>query len=313
MDLQYRLSPHVTASFRDSFQKSSNVFNQPDLVSAGAVNGSTQIPTAAVISPVADRLTNTGTAGLTYQFSPTSMIGGGGTFSNLHYSAPSEVPGLVDSNSRGGSAFYNRRIGKKHYVGVLYQYSRIAAFPVGPEFDTQTHAGLLFYTVYLKPSLSFSFAGGPQHYEAVQSSLFHSRSWSPTATASVGWQGHRATLAAGYSRSVTAGGGLIGAFNSNAANASARWQIARRWSIGYVASYAVYKNITPLLGSANSGGHSVSGTVSVQHPIGEHFNAETGYTRLHQSFGGIAVISGAPDTNREFISVSYQFNRALGR
>ena len=49
MDFQYRLSPHVTASFRDSFQKSSNVFNQPDVLSAGAVNGSTQIPTAAVI------------------------------------------------------------------------------------------------------------------------------------------------------------------------------------------------------------------------------------------------------------------------
>jgi hypothetical protein len=313
MDFQYRLSRHVTGSFRDSFQKSSNVFNQPDLVSASAVNGSTQIPTAAVISPVADRLTNTGTAGLTYQFSPTSMIGGGGTFSNLHYSAPSEVPGLVDSNSRGGSAFYNRRIGKKHYVGVLYQYSRIAAFPVGPEFDTQTHAGLLSYTVYLKPSLSFSFAGGPQHYEAVQSSLFHSRSWSPTATASVGWQGHRANLAAGYSRSVTAGGGLIGAFNSNAANASARWQIARRWSIGSVAGYAVYKNITPLVASANPGGHSISGSILVQHQIGDHFNAEAGYTRLHQSFSDIAVISGAPDTNREFISISYQFNRALGR
>jgi hypothetical protein len=90
MDFQYRLSPHVTGSFRDSFQKSSNVFNQPDVLSDGAVNGSTQIPTAAVISPVADRLTNTGTAGLTYQFSPTSMIGAGGAFSNLHYPRPSK-------------------------------------------------------------------------------------------------------------------------------------------------------------------------------------------------------------------------------
>ena len=31
IDLQYRLSPHVTFSARDGFQKTSNVFNQPDL------------------------------------------------------------------------------------------------------------------------------------------------------------------------------------------------------------------------------------------------------------------------------------------
>lgn len=313
MDFQYRLSPHVTASFRDSFQKSSNVFNQPDVLSSGAVNGSTQIPAVAVIAPVADRLTNTGTADLTYQFSPSDMIGGGGMFSILHYPTSSEVPGLFDSNSRGGSAFYSRRIAKKHYLGVLYQYSRIAASPVGPEFDTQTHAALLFYTVYLRPNLSFSFAGGPQHYEAAQKSLFDSRSWSPTATASLGWQGRRTAFAAGYSRSVTAGGGLVGAFNSNAANASARWQMKRAWSIGSAAGYAIYKNVTPLLTFANPGGHSISGSLSLQHSIGEHFNAEAGYTRLHQSFTGIAVISGAPDTNREFISISYQFARPLGR
>ena len=313
MDFQYRLSPHVTASFRDYFQKSSNVFNQPDVLSAGAVNGSTQIPTAAVIAPVADRLTNTGTAELTYQFSPRGMIGAGGTFSNLHYPNSSAVPGLVDSNSRGGSAFYSRRLGKKHYVGLQYQYSRIAAFPVGPEFDTQTHAALLFYTIYFRPNLSLSFAGGPQHYEVVQSSLFGSKSWSPSAIASLGWQGRRTTFAAGYSRSVTAGGGLIGAFNSNATNASARWQMKRTWNIGSAASYAIYKNITPFLAYGTPGGHSISGSVSLQHLFGEHFTAEAGYTRLRQSFSGIAAISGAPNTNREFISISYQFNRPLGR
>jgi len=313
IDLQYRLSPHVTASFRDSFQRSSNVFNQPDLLSAGAVYGSGQVPTAAVISPVADRLSNTGAAGLTYQFSATGMIGGSGTFSNLHYPNPSQVPGLYDSNSRGGSAFYSYRISKKHYAGLLYQYSRIAAFPVGPLFETQTHSALLFYTVYLRPDLSLSFAAGPQHYEATQSSLFASRSWSPTATASLGWQGRRTSIAGGYSRSVTGGGGLVGAFTSNAANATARWQMRRTWSIGSAASYAIYKNITPLLTSGNPGGHSISGSVSLQHQIGEHFNAEAGYTRLHQSFGEIAVISGAPNTNREFISISYQFAKPLGR
>jgi hypothetical protein len=112
---------------------------------------------------------------------------------------------------------------------------------------------------------------------------------------------------------VTGGGGLIGAFNSNAANASARWQMRRKWSVGSVATYAIYKNVTQLLTFGTPGGHSISGSISLQRSIGEHFNAEAGYTRLHQSFGDVAVISGAPDTNREFISISYQFIRPLGR
>jgi len=312
IDVRYRLSPHVTVSVRDSFQKSSNVFNQPDLLSAGAVYGSPQPSTAAVIPPVADRLTNTANAELTYQFSATGMIGAGGTFTNLHFPDPTEVPGLFDSASRGGSAFYSHRLSRKHYVGALYQYSRILAYPVGATNETQTHAILAFYTIYLKPNLTLSLSGGPQHYETAQVPA-SSRSWTPAATASLGWQGRHTTFATSYSRIVTGGGGLIGAFHSNTANASARWQIARTWNIGAAGNYAIYKTLSPFFFLASPGGHTVSGTVSMQHQIREHFNAELGYTRLHQSFNGIPLISANPDTNREYISISYQFTRPLGR
>ena len=53
INLQYRLSPHVTFSARDSFQKSSNVFNQPFFGSAAPVSGGTQKPNFSVIAPVA--------------------------------------------------------------------------------------------------------------------------------------------------------------------------------------------------------------------------------------------------------------------
>ncbi|HXZ39900.1 MAG TPA: hypothetical protein VEG68_04110 [Terriglobales bacterium] len=312
LDLQYRLSPHVTASVHDSFQKSSNVFNQPNLLSEG-VYGSPQAPTLAVIPPVADLLRNTAKAELTYQFSATGMIGVSGTFTNLHYPDPTEVPGLYDSSTRGGSAFYSYRLSRKHYVGAMYQYSRILAYPVGATSETQTHAVLAFYTIYLKPNLSLSLSGGPQHYDTAQAAVPASQSWTPAAAASLGWQGHHTTFAASYSRIVNGGGGLIGAFHSNSANASARWQIARTWIVGSGANYAIYKTLTPFFFLGNPGGHTVSGTVYLQHQLSEHFNAELGYTRLHQSFSGITVISANPDTNREYISISYQFSRPLGR
>jgi hypothetical protein len=312
LDVQYRLSPHVSASVRDMFQKSSNVFNQPSLFSEG-VYGSPQPPTVAVIPPVADLLNNTANAELTYQFSATGMVGAGGTFTNLHFPDPAEVPGLFDSASRGGSAFYSHRLSRRHYVGTLYQYSRILAYPVGATSATQTQTIFAFYTIYLKPNLSLSLSGGPQHYDTAQAPLPVSRSWTPAATASLGWQGRHTTFAASYLRIVSGGGGLIGAFHSNSANASARWQIARTWNVGSAANYAIYKALTPFFFLANSGGHAVSGTVSIQHQLNEHFNAELGYMRLHQSFDGISVISANPDTNREYISISYQFSRPLGR
>ena len=57
----------------------------------------------------------------------------------------------------------------------------------------------------------------------------------------------------------------------------------------------------------------ISGTVSAQHSIGGRLTLDVGYMHLHQSYASIAVISSAPDTNREYISFSYQFARPLGR
>ena len=85
IDLQYRLSPHVTVSAKDGFQKTSSVFNQPDLTSALAVSGGTQVANFSVIAPIANVLTNSGNVGITVQFAPNGMVGASGTFTNLHY------------------------------------------------------------------------------------------------------------------------------------------------------------------------------------------------------------------------------------
>src|SRR5271163_1386680 len=306
-NLQYRLSPHLTASVRDTLLKSSNVFNQLDPLSRGSISGSAQSPTIGVYATAANQLNNAANAELTYQFSQNGMIGAAGVFTNLHYLDPAEAPGLYDSNSSGGSAFYNHRLSERHYIGATYQYSRILTYPVNAQAETQTHSILLFYTIYLNPKLSFSVSSGPQHFDVVQNSAPAYRSWSPAVTASMGWQGRHTNFAVSYGRTVTSGGGLAGAFLSNSASASGRWQLARTWNVGSVASYAINKNVTPASFSSNPGGHSVYGTIALQHSLNEHVTAQIGYTRLQQNYSGIQVISNAPDTNREFVSVTYQF------
>ena len=314
LNFQYRLSPHITVTVRDTFLKTSNLLNQPFPPYGGSISGSAQSPLKAVVAPTADQLNNNANMELTYQFGRNTMIGASGTFTNLHFPNPSEAIGLSNSDSQGGSVFYSYRLSRTLYFGATYQYSRIFSYPQNePQNETQTNAGLLFFTIYLKPNLSLSLSGGPQHYNFSQPSLRSSGSWSPAAIVSMGWQGHHTSFSALYAQVITAGEGLSGAYHSNSANASARWQLERNWTVGLTAGYAVTANVDSTMSQANPGGRSASVTASVQHPVSERVNVEFGYTRLHQSYPTIAVVSNAPNTNREYIAVSYRFTRPLGR
>ena len=319
IDEHYRVSPHVTLSGGDSFHKSSSVFNQPDQGSA-SVSGGAQAPNLSVVAPIAELLSNTGNVGATYQFAANGMVGGNGTFTNLHYPNPAQVPGLSDSSSQGASAFSSLRISKMHYVGVNYQYQRLVSYPTEGLNETQTHAIFFFYTLYASTAFSLSFFGGPQHSDTVQPplpplniQLPAARAWTPAAGGRLSWQGRLTSAAVSYKHIISGGGGLFGAVHLDSASASIQQQIARSLSGSIAASYAQNDVLgSPLSGGA-SNGHTVSGTASLQKQFGEHINLQFGYTRLHQSYSGVAVLSTNPDTNREFISVSYQFSRPLGR
>jgi hypothetical protein len=313
LDYQFRLRPYTTMSMRDSFVESSSVFNQSNPIAEGGVSGTLQPSTASVIAPFAKQITNTVTAGISQQVSQDAMIGGGGVFELLHYLNPSQAQGLSDSTSSGGSAFFNRRLGSMQYLGVAYQFAHILASPQNAQSETLTNTILPYYTIYPNGSTSLSLSCGLEHLNASETLLPTYSSWSPIAIASFGWHASRANFATSYSRAITAGGGVLGAFNANTANASFGWQITHSWTTGVGVAYSNLKNATPLLSPGVPGGYTVSGSASIQHPIGEHLVVSFGYERLHQSFSGIQVISEEPDTDREFISLSYQLKRPLGR
>lgn len=318
INFEYRLSPHLTFSAQDGFQKSSNVLNQSGLDTGEAISGATQGANFSVIAPLAARLSNAGNLGLTDQFSLNSMVGASGTFSNLHYPNPQEVPGLFDASTQGGSAFYTLRISKMNYVGATYQFQRLLSYPASTVNETQTHAILFFYTLYVSPRFSVSFFGGPQHSDSFQNvssgtTIVPSlRMWTPAAGASVSWQGRQNTLAASYTHSIAGGGGLVGAVQMDAANFSAGQQITKTLNGTIAGGYSQNDLLDTLLPAA-AYGHSIFATVSLQKAFGQHIGLQAGYTRLHQSYSDVAVLSTAPDTNREFISFSYQFSKALGR
>jgi len=318
---QYRLSPHVTLSLRDSFQRSSNVFNQPNLDNVISVPGGLQTPNTSIIAPLADMWSNTANAEITYQFSRNGMIGASGTFTNLDYLHQSQVPGLYNSTTQGGSAFYTYRISKKHYLGATYQFQNLLSYPNGQSSKTQVHGVSVFYTLYVSSHFSLSVFGGAQYSDTSATVLPSlvlpaSRAWTPTYGGSLGWQGRRMSFAAGGSRTISNGGGLVGAVHSTSGSASLRRQLTRTLSGGVSGSYGENQvlNAPSLFNTGfSTGGHTISANASVQRQFGQNFNVQLGYARLHQSYGNIGAISANPDTNVESVTISYRFSRPLGR
>jgi hypothetical protein len=115
-----------------------------------------------------------------------------------------------------------------------------------------------------------------------------------------------------YSHAISTGSGLIGAVHMDSATVSIRQQMARKLSGSLAGTYAQNKLLASALAGGNNG-HTVSATASLQQQLGEHINLELGYTRLHQNYSTVAVLAATPNTNREFVSISYQFSRPLGR
>ena len=312
---EYRLSPHVTLALSDTFQRSSSVFNQPDLGSS-SIYGGPQGANHAVFAPLADRLSNLGHVTMSYQFQANDMIGAGGSFENLHYPDTSRVPGLSDANSQGGSAFYTHRFSGRHYLGAMYQYQRLLAYPGGLANDTQTHALFLFYTMYPAPRVSLSLFGGPQYantYQPANSVIatpFSTVGWAPSGGASVNWTGRLTNLTLSYAHTVSGGGGLMEAVRLDRGDIALRQVFTRSFSGSLAASYANDNLLGIATGFGN--GHAISGTAALDRHIGANLTLQLAYTRLHQTYT-IPLLATTPDTNRESISVSYAFTRPLGR
>ncbi len=312
VNLSYRLSPHVTLSLRDTFQQTSTVLNQPNTDLQQPVSGGVSVPNYSVIAPNAEVFTNTANATLTYQFAANAMVGASGTFGNLYYPNQSQVSGLSNSSSKAGSAFYTHRLSKMHYIGLTYQYQVFSASGTGVQSETHAQSIFGFYSLYFKPTMSVSFFGGPQYSSTQQLGVPSSQGWSPGGGVSFGWQGKLTSFAASYSQTINDGGGLGGAVHASSINGSLHRQLTRKLSGSIGANYSNNSvlNASPTF---NTGGHTISGNASVQRQVGQRLNLQLQYTRVHQSYSDVAVISAIPDQNRVAVNISYQFVRPLGR
>jgi len=308
----YRLTPHIGVYADDVFAKSSSLFNQPDAVTGGAVSGSPQ--PAVVVVPYTDQIRNALVGGISDQVSLNGMIGASAVAGLQDYPNPSQTSGLYNSSYLVGSVYYSTRLSEKYYTGVRYAYGRSLTSAQNEKVQTQTNTVGPLLTLFLKRGLSISLSGGPQYVVTGQpGSPVSYKYWTPSVTVGVGWRGSHASFAASYLHTVTSGVGLLGSYSATGLNAMGHWQISPKWNAGISVNYQSQSLSVPAQIAFIQGGHTLAGGITAGRALSERIRLEFGYSRLHQSYAGIPVIDISPDSDREYVSISYQLTRPVGR
>lgn len=314
---QYRITPHFVLRGQDSFTKSSSVYGLPAPALGGTVSGALPVELEGLVASFADRISNTAAVDLGLQTSENTMIGAEGSFAELDYPNSSQVPGLVNSNSIGGSGFYTHRVTEHQYLGFVYQYLQILSYLQNAEGEAALNTFTPFYSFYLvrtkQGNLTASIQGGLEHSSFIIRGGPLVAQWTPDVTASIGWQGPVTNFAVGYTRSVSGGGGLNGLYGQNSISGTAQVKIARNWGVSAGANYSDITNDSTRYLSVTTGGHSIIGTATGGRALGRSARFEVGYNRVQESYPGISAITDNPVSNRVYGSVSYQFTRPVGR
>lgn len=315
LHFKLQLSPHTGLDLSDTFQRSSTTYGASLGSATTTVSGTLPTSATAVIPPYGELLTNTANAEYALQLSPRDMVGASAFSTVIDFPNANLVPGLYDSHSTGGSGFYNRQLNGTQYFGLRYDYVDIVSHLLNIGIVTKTNTILPFYSIYPVPHLSLSISGGPQQYTLEIPGEPNTTSWNPSFDGSVGWQGLHTAFAASYSKTVTSGGGLLGAYHSSVVSAVSRWQMSRAWTSSASTSYASYSNVggTSSVLLNNPGGNTLTVTGTLGRALTEHVTAVFEYDRLQQSYSTIQAIAYSPNSDREMVSLNWNIRRPLGR
>lgn len=313
-DIQYRWTPHTVVGVQEVFAQNSTAFSAPYLVQGTTISGSANGLPPVVIVPYAGQVMDTTDGHISFQFSRRSMVSASGYFSSFNFSNAGQTTGLYDSHGGGGSGSYSHRLTRSQSLGFSYRYAITYSTPFpATTVTTVNQFESAFYSIVLGKNFSLSISGGPENSSTSSPGITTTHTWSPSGNASMGWQKARAVASLSYARAVTTGGGLLGSFQSDNAAANFGWLFTQRLSGHLNGNYGNTKSETPLIVADIPTGHTLFGRTSLEYRLGERLTLVGEYSRLHNSYGQIAVLAQDPNDDRVAITLNYGFTRPLGR
>ena len=306
---QFRLSPHVNLRVAEDFSVTSGFF---DSGNGGVVIGNGG-PNASLITPISKQRSSSTVAEANYHFALKDVVGASGSFSDLHFSDVPEGFTLTNTRTTAASAFWFHQLFGRDWAGISYRFQHITFDPNG---ETSVHSIMAVNTVNLPGKFTVSAFVGPEYSDnQVAGQSTHFSDWSVAGGVEAGWQKEHTSLAAGYSRRINDGGGVLGVVLSQTVHGDVRQQLRPGWAISVGASYGNNDSVTvPVSGSATSVNTASVGT-SLERNIGKSLGLRLGYAHDFQKQIGStdASVEGNANRNRFFVTLGYQWARPLGR
>jgi len=305
-DSQFRLSPHVSLRVAENFSVTTGLF---DSGNGTGVAGGAGGPNGSLITPLATQRSTLTTVEMNYHFALNDLVGASGSFYNLNF--PDAGAQLTDSQTASGSAFWLHRFFRRDWGGVSYRFDRING-----DGETRAHSFMVVNTLNLSNHITVTGFVGPQYSEnqALVSNVLQpqSNNWSVAGGAEAGWQDQHTGLSAGYSRSVSDGGGLLGPVRLQNVHASFRRELIPGWAAALTVTHGTNQALTP--SSTASSINLTSAGVSLERNVGKSVGFRLGYTHDFQEQLGAPGSSPTLDAsrNRFFATLSYQWAKPLG-
>ncbi len=306
-DSQFRLSPHVNLRVAENFSLTTGFFDAGN--GAGFVTGAGG-PNASLITPLATQRSSLTTVEANYHFALNDLIGASGSFYDLHFTNVPVGTQLADSQTASGSAFWLHRIFRGDWGGASYHFDRIKFNSGGGE--TRVHSIVAVNTLSLSRRFTLTGFIGPQYSEnrgLAGGPPIQSNDWSVAGGADADWQDERTSVSAGYSRSISDGGGLLGSVRLQNVHGNFRRELVPGWAATVSAVHGMNRSITPAASAASSI-NSTSVGVSLERNVGKSYGLRLGYNHDFQEQLGPAPFSA--DKNRFFVTLSYQWAKPLG-
>jgi len=313
-DSQYRLSPHVNLRVAENFSMITGFFDAGNGAEVVAGSGG---PNPSLITPLATQRSSVMTVETNYHFALNDLIGASGSFYDLHFTNVPAGTQLTDSQTASGSAFWLHQIFGRDWSGLSYRFDRITSNPGNSE--TQVHSFLVVNTLSLWKRFTLTGFIGPQYSEnqglvtgATQPT--QSSGWSVSGGTEGGWQGERTSMSAGYSRSISDGGGVLGAVHLQTIHGNFRRVLVPGWAVALTASHGTNQSITVPFATSASSINLTSAGISLERNVGQNVGLRMGYTHDFQEQFGVPGSAQTLDAsrNRFVVTLSYQWAKPLG-
>lgn len=313
----YQINRHWQINVNDNYMYSSDPFQQYLVLSSAPTYNQ---PNPTIYIPLTTTQSNNGTVDLTYQINAHDSLTFTGTesFRRFLHSAFA----VYNLYSWGGVAAYQHVFSARFSAGAAYSFTSLDFGHGQSRSGIQLFQG--FATYQLGPHMGVTGWIGPEY--TITKNLVpifctpygcfieirHDKAWDTSFGGNFGWSGQRSALTAGFSKSVSDGGVLLGVVQLYQVTGNFTRQLNPRWNLVLGMLYGNNTGYSTHIQARHL--NSLTGNVGFTRQITPAMSAGLQYIRFYETQKNLYGASAPKWTdNRIQFTLQYNWGHSLGR